>query len=90
MYPMTSDSFCLALTGSQLRDTLLPSWIHSRFPGGCAGAGWREQEQNCGAAVPPPTVLRAGRHYSRALLVRALTGAVAGPWPMLLKPLTAT
>lgn len=25
MYPMTSDSFSFAFTGSQLRDTLLPS-----------------------------------------------------------------
>lgn len=39
MYPMTSDSFSFALTGSQLRDTLLPSWIHKRLLGGCAGAG---------------------------------------------------
>lgn len=38
MYPMTSDSFSFAFTGSQLRDTLLPSWIHIRLVGGWAGA----------------------------------------------------
>lgn len=38
MYPMTSDSFSFAFTGSQLSDTLLPSWIHIRLVGGWAGA----------------------------------------------------
>lgn len=38
MYPMTSDSLSFAFTGSQLKDTLLPSWIHMRLVGGCAGA----------------------------------------------------
>lgn len=38
MYPMTSDSLSFAFTGSQLKDTLLPSWSQWRLAGGWAGA----------------------------------------------------
>lgn len=69
MYPITSDSFSFALTGSQLRDTLLPSWIHTRLLGGCAGAAGqkiRTQHRSCvlwsvTAAVPLTGSPGAGR-----------------------------
>lgn len=118
MYPMTSDSFSFAFTGSQLRDTLLPSWIHMRLVGGWAGAKgqnatlWVKIQADFWTAFEPTrsiTTLFMSRFrvnltgslysihsvtwlvsvlHSRAFLVLAVTAAVAGPWPMLLKPFT--
>ena len=115
---MTSDSLSFAFTGSQLKETLLPSWIHMRLVGGWAGA--EERTQHCGCkfkqtfkqhfnqlgqllhfftrgfranltgslySIYSVTWLVSLLH-SRAFLVLAVTAAVAGPWPMLLKPFT--
>lgn len=117
MYPMTSDSLSFAFTGSQLKDTLLPSWIHMRLVGGWAGAegrtwhsanskrllnsvltnwvnyytsftrGFRAKLTGSLRSIYSMAWLASALH-SRAFLVLAVTAAVAGPWPMLLKPFT--
>lgn len=118
MYPMTSDSLSFAFTGSQLNDTLLPSWIHMRLDGGWAGAedrmghsgskfnrtfkqlfqptrsittlfirGFRANLTGSLHTIFSITWLVSAL-YSRAFLVLAVIAAVAGPWPMLLKPFT--
>lgn len=52
----------------------------------------RAEGQNSVPFLPTHSVPRSVtvRCHSRALLVRTVTAAVAGPWPMLLKPFTAS